>query len=262
VEELAEGYRTIVYPMYVTIAALLTTRFPLFHWPSFMNDVKARRYTHDRAFYIVTMTVCAIVSARLRDGAKLSTTLPANLGPSENYNRLAVDAFPPLIEARCFNYKRGKALLAVLCVQYGDIANLETHLGDYLTLSMNEGFYDESRWPRGLSEPEIQERRRLVSQSLCTAKSSSGRHTPWRSSQQSRGEASFDIAKPSVMSNTQQKSSMIKTLPILAVSSHLTLPRNRSYMDGTLRPICTESWSILWIDSELGASLEGPFSQP
>jgi hypothetical protein len=87
----------------------------------------------------------------------------AHLGNSEDYNRLAVDVFPQLSEARDFNYKRGKALLAILCIQYGDIVNLETHLGDYMTLSMNDGFYDESRWPEGIFEPEIQERRRLVS---------------------------------------------------------------------------------------------------
>lgn len=123
------------------------------------------RYTFDRAFKVVTMLVCAIVSARLRDGAALPVATPSTLPApsSEAFYLAAVADFPSdLTECKDWNYKRAKALMAILCVQYSDITKLHTHLGDYGTLSFNDGYYDESRWP-AMGEIEREERRRLVS---------------------------------------------------------------------------------------------------
>ena len=137
-----------------------------------MRDVRERRYTVERDFYVVVMAVCAIVSARLRHGVEMPQTSHPPLGPSPSspssgtFYHLAINAFPSSLTSPCantFNYKRAKALLAIACVQYGDIASLNLHLGDYVTLSHADGFYDETRWPTDLKEPEIQERRRLVS---------------------------------------------------------------------------------------------------
>ncbi len=143
--------------------------FPLFHWPSFKRDVLQLRYTTDQAFYVVTMVVCAIVSARLRDGAVLPASLSessssmSTVPSSEDFYQLAVDAFPPnLSNARGFDYKRAKALMAILSVQYGDVANLHTHMGDYVTLTLNDSWYDEGRWPGFLTPIQIEEWRRLV----------------------------------------------------------------------------------------------------
>ncbi len=115
------------------------------------------------------MAVCAIVSARLRDGAVLTYPLDpscsssADRPSSEDFYRASIEAFPVnLTHAKAFDYKRAKALLAILCIQYGDVAQHHTHLGEYLVLASNDGFHDETRWPGGLKEPDLQERRRLV----------------------------------------------------------------------------------------------------
>ena len=139
--------------------------FPFFHWPTFTAQIQSQLYRTDRAFYSATMAVCAITSARFRDGVPL----PNNPGPhfspaSEDFYDACLRAIPKdIAEAEDFNYKRAKAVLGTLCIQYGRVKSLHTHLGDYLTMCANDGFHNEARWPMGLSEIEVQERRRLVS---------------------------------------------------------------------------------------------------
>ena len=134
-----------------------------------MKAIETRLYTTDRAFYTVAMAVCAIVASRIQHGAQLSRS--AGAGQSDDTSpspatlyELALDAFPPSSSATgSLNFKRSKLLMAIACLQDGDPVGLHTHLGDYGTLSFADGFYDESRWPPGLKEHEVQERRRLVS---------------------------------------------------------------------------------------------------
>lgn len=59
--------------------------------------------------------------------------------------------------------------MALLRIQYGDTKGLYRHLGDYCTLCAIDGFHQESRWPAGLSQVDLQERRRLVCYSLYNA---------------------------------------------------------------------------------------------
>lgn len=56
--QLAEVYRMTVYPVYC-----------FFHWPTFINYVKARHQDNDRSFQASVLAVCAVAAARLRDGA-------------------------------------------------------------------------------------------------------------------------------------------------------------------------------------------------
>lgn len=144
--------------------SLTLPSFPLFHWPTFLSRLDSLEHTTDQAFFIATMAVCAIVTARLRNGA-ISVPHPSTLTPtSEQFARAAINAFPPnLVDAKGFEYIRAKALLAILQIQYGNVAEHRTHLGEYVVLSSNEGFQDETRWPGGLGEAEMQERRRVVS---------------------------------------------------------------------------------------------------
>lgn len=111
------------------------------------------------------MSVCAITAARVRDGAGTvnnSISLPSSCPPSEAFYDAAIRAFPSdLSQALEFDYKRAKALLAMICVQYGHVRQLTAHIGDYITLCSIDGFHNESRWPPNLPETEIQERRRL-----------------------------------------------------------------------------------------------------
>lgn len=122
----------------------------------------------DQPFCAVTMAVCAIAAARVRDGAgtmsdsPLSPSLTSGCPPSEAFYDAALRSFPPdLSQALHFDFKRAKVLLAVICIQYGQVRQLTTNIGDYMTLCSIDGFHNESRWPPNLPETEIQERRRL-----------------------------------------------------------------------------------------------------
>jgi hypothetical protein len=158
-------------------------RFCFFHWPSFISDVQRRRQDSDRAFKATVLAVCAIVAARLRDGAcsQLVKDNPSSSSPSSpvvaqadrlaalvdsaHLRESALDSIP--VEAYeatlSFDYLRATALLAILAIQNGDFQQLNIQLGRYLGLSALQGFHDEGQWPSGLSEMEKQERRMLVS---------------------------------------------------------------------------------------------------
>lgn len=156
IETLVEAYYAIVYPIY-----------PMFHWPTFTANIRRRVYTTYPAFHALTMSVCAIASARLRDGAVPSphSSTPTSDPPpptSEIFYQAAVSSYPrDIATASDFDYKRAKPLLATLAIQYGQIPAVHAHIGDYMTLCAIDGFHNESRWPNDLNEIEVQERRRL-----------------------------------------------------------------------------------------------------
>ena len=109
------------------------------------------------------MAVCAIVSARFRNGVPPPGFTFLLASPSEAFAQAATGAFPKnLAEVEGFEYMRAKALLAILYIQYGSVMEHRTHLGEYVVLASNSGFHDEARWDVGLSEIDLQERRRLV----------------------------------------------------------------------------------------------------
>lgn len=122
----------------------------------------------DRAFCAATMSICAITAARVRDGAGSigenapKQKLPSTCPPSEVFYEAAQRCFPSdLAQAPEFDYKRAKALLAMICIQYGHVRQLSANLGDYMTLCSIDSFHNEGRWPANLPETEVQERRRL-----------------------------------------------------------------------------------------------------
>jgi hypothetical protein len=56
--DLVELYFEIVYPI-----------FPFYHQPTFIRSISRGEYTTKRTLFAATMAVCALVSARARDGA-------------------------------------------------------------------------------------------------------------------------------------------------------------------------------------------------
>lgn len=109
-------------------------------------------------------------SARQRDGAKIpnfDTSLRSDIPPSQVFYNAAVNAFPKdLLAATDFDYKRAKALLTMISIQYGRVVEVKLHLGELCTMCSLEGFHSESRWPPGLNAIEVEERRRLVSEGV------------------------------------------------------------------------------------------------
>lgn len=144
---------------------------PYFHWPTFSYDVRRRRYLHDRPFFAATMAVCAMSSARQTDGANIpnfSNDTTPEIPPSQIFYNASVNAIPrDLLRAADFDYKRAKALLTMMCIQYGRVTEVKLHLGELCTMCSLEGFHSESRWPPGLNAIEVEERRRLVSGPEC-----------------------------------------------------------------------------------------------
>ena len=121
------------------------------------------------------MAVCAMSSARQTDGANIPNfgkDSNSEVPPSQIFYNASVNSIPKdLLRAADFDYKRAKALLTMMCIQYGRVTEVKLHLGELCTMCSLEGFHSESRWPPGLNAIEVEERRRLVScQVLCTLK--------------------------------------------------------------------------------------------
>lgn len=155
--ELVHVYHSIAYPI-----------FPLFHWPTFVSLVQGGRYMTDRALCSTVMAVCAIVMGRRKTPADAQaphcqTPSPcAEMRSSRAFYEAAVGAFPrDLSTAQGFEFKRAKVLMAIASIQSGAILEHQTHLGEYVVLAGNDGFQDEARWERDLTEIQRQERRRL-----------------------------------------------------------------------------------------------------
>jgi len=114
------------------------------------------------------MAVCALASARVRDGAVTNlppstSVLLADARP-EVFHAAAEAAFPSkLVDAQEFDYLRASGLLALLAIQNGQTKFMHQHLGNYMTLVALEGLHDEARWPQSIRGVEREERRRLVS---------------------------------------------------------------------------------------------------
>ena len=155
--DLVELYFEIVYPI-----------FPLFHQPSFIRSVSRGEYTTKRNLFASTMAVCALVAARVRHGAisnprwDLETL---NETSSETFYAEAVRQAAQDEPNQDHNLMRAHALLAICAIQYGRVRDMHQHLGKYHTLVAMDDLHDEANWPRGIGIVEIEERRRLVSNS-------------------------------------------------------------------------------------------------
>ena len=153
VVDLVELYFEIVYPI-----------FPLFHQPSFVRKISRAEYTSNRSLFAVTMAVCALVSARVRDGAVfnprwdvrgLQKTKP------QIYYIQAIQQAREIPNISDINAPRTYAILALAAIQEGQTRDMQEHLGHYHTILAMEGSHDEDSWPAGLGVIETEERRRL-----------------------------------------------------------------------------------------------------
>ncbi|KAJ5436965.1 hypothetical protein N7445_007850 [Penicillium cf. griseofulvum] len=173
IRNLVQVYLEIVYPMYdeflisslTTLAEHNTTRFPLFHMPSFIEQVNSKKHLYDQGLFASTMAVCSLVAGRARDGALYSTRWDREElidPPSETFFIAAEESIPrDLIKARGIHYMRACAVLAIASIQNGQIKNMQKYSGLYHTLTSMDGLYDEKLWPNDLTPVETEERRRL-----------------------------------------------------------------------------------------------------
>lgn len=112
------------------------------------------------------MAVCALASARARDGAVFSNRFDQELlneVESETFFDAAKEhILITLVTARDHNSMRACALLAITSIQYGQIRLMQQHLGMYHTLVAMDSLHDENNWPKDIGHVEREERRRLV----------------------------------------------------------------------------------------------------
>jgi hypothetical protein len=112
------------------------------------------------------MAICAIASARARDGA----LFPGRWDPehfknptSESFFAAAKETIPQdLSGMRGLDWMRTCALMALYGIQVGRIEFMHQYLGLYHSLVAMDNLHDEKNWPKsGIVEVEL--RRRLVS---------------------------------------------------------------------------------------------------
>jgi hypothetical protein len=112
------------------------------------------------------MAICALSSARARDGA----LFPGRWGAehfknpsSESFFAAVRETIPQdLTVMRGLDWMRTCALLALYGIQVGKIEIMHQYLGLYHSLVAMDNLYDEKNWPKsGVVETEL--RRRLVS---------------------------------------------------------------------------------------------------
>ncbi|KAL5334130.1 fungal-specific transcription factor domain-containing protein [Aspergillus crustosus] len=154
IRDLAHVYFEIVYPI-----------FPLFHWPSFSKALENMDYLHDEGLFASTMSMCALASARARDGALYSSRWGSRLHaipPSEIFWAAAKESIPrDLAQAKGTEYLRTCAILSIASIQNGQIQGMQQYLGMYHTLAGMDGLHDEKMWPKDLDPITVEVRRRL-----------------------------------------------------------------------------------------------------
>ncbi|KAL4877375.1 fungal-specific transcription factor domain-containing protein [Aspergillus karnatakaensis] len=154
IRDLAHVYFEIVYPI-----------FPLFHWPSFSKALENMDYLHDDGLFASTMALCALASARARDGALYSSRWGSQLHtspPSEVFWAAAKESIPrDLNAAKGTEYMRTSAILSIASIQNGQIQCMQQYLGMYHTLAGMDGLHDEKMWPKDLDPITVEIRRRL-----------------------------------------------------------------------------------------------------
>ena len=174
VVDLVEAYIEVVYPMSVPRCphnckkfCSHKSSFPLFSRPSFVRKVSRGEHMTNRPLFACVMAVCALASARVRDGALFSNSQrlsnPDN-PTSEDFCAAAKSALPTDLDVvQEFDYLRAYALLAILSIHYAQHRAMQQYLGIYHALVCINHFHDEAHWPRDIGFTEAEERRRLVS---------------------------------------------------------------------------------------------------
>jgi len=111
------------------------------------------------------MAMCALASARIRDGAepsRISEAIRTPSASSEVFFTAAKSVFTSdLDKLRGFDFVRACTLLSLTSIQYGQSLDVQQYSGIGSTLISMQRFYDEKYWPSGLEESEKETYRRV-----------------------------------------------------------------------------------------------------
>ncbi len=140
--------------------------FPFFHRPTLKRQVSQAKYLTDQDLFAPTMSICALASARARDGALFTEKwdLESLREPSSVvFFEAARETIPKdSTTARSFNYMRACALLAITAIRYGQVRVMHQCIGLYHAFVAMDGLHDESNWAKQMGIVDREERRRLV----------------------------------------------------------------------------------------------------
>ncbi|TIA53495.1 hypothetical protein D6C79_01479 [Aureobasidium pullulans] len=151
--ELFDVYMEVVYPLY-----------PFFHEATERAKLRNRDHLTDKGFFASIMAMCALSSARIRDGAIPSRMPEAVRNPgasSEIFFAAAKSVFSAdLDKLRGADYIRACTLLSLTSIQYGQSLDVQQYQGLAMTLIAMQRFYDEKYWPSGLDDSQKETYRR------------------------------------------------------------------------------------------------------
>lgn len=111
------------------------------------------------------MALCALTSARIRDGAYVGQ-IPDSLRKSEISSEIFFTAAKESLNRdyrlmNNFDYIRACTFLSVASIQYGHSTDVQQYLGKAWTLAAMQRFYDEKHWPTTLDDAEREIYRRV-----------------------------------------------------------------------------------------------------
>ncbi|KAG4439487.1 hypothetical protein IFR05_005023 [Cadophora sp. M221] len=151
---LVEIYFDVVYPIY-----------PFSHQASINQGIANRAYLTDPSFFAKIMAICALASARVRDGALAPGGFDSELYPtpsSESFFAAVQWVLPQELGAmRGLDWMCTCALLALYGIQVGKIDIMHQYLGMYHSLVSMDSLHDEKNWPKDTGYFETELRRRL-----------------------------------------------------------------------------------------------------
>jgi Fungal specific transcription factor domain/Fungal Zn(2)-Cys(6) binuclear cluster domain len=147
-------YRNTMYQCYFPF---LPEKDLLTRWENGIPD-------KDGPSYMLLMALCAVSSQTVALNAVFDDTLVEGLDgrDSNMYYSEAISKIPAhAIESQDLDYLRSFGLLALHSLRSGNPGDFHRYLGLYHALVAQNGFHDESRWPRGISMCDVDDRRRL-----------------------------------------------------------------------------------------------------
>ncbi|CAG9946871.1 unnamed protein product [Clonostachys rosea f. rosea IK726] len=117
----------------------------------------------DASDYMSLMCMCALSAQHVGSGALFSDDVPTVESSllAQDYLAEAVRLVPLDFKGPCINQIRSYGYLSLLGAQTGNYGMAHKYLGLYHGMCAHYNLHDESQWPAGLSECEIEVRRRL-----------------------------------------------------------------------------------------------------
>ncbi|KIW10315.1 hypothetical protein PV08_11277 [Exophiala spinifera] len=167
IQDLLINFFESVYPVLVLPDRRVSTmidvpRVCTVHEQSFMHHWHTKQIPSGRASYARLMSVCALSACRIASGATFTPREISCAVTPNVYLDEAIAAIPGTFgESLEFEYLQAINLVCLTARECGNAALLQQYLGLYHGALAEQGYYDERRWPSGISTIEREERRRL-----------------------------------------------------------------------------------------------------